>query len=169
MAGKSTFLRTVGLHVAMAQMGSPVPAASLTSPLLLVYTSMRTQDNLHEGASAFYAELQRLRFVVEATERGEPVFFLLDEILKGTNSQDRHEGGRALIRQLIRNGGAGIIATHDLELGALAEESDDIQNIRLEVETDAEGQLYFDYTVKPGLAQSRNASVLMRQMGLGEV
>ena len=168
MAGKSTFLRTVGLHVAMAHWGCPVPAASLRLPVLRVYTSMRTQDDLHEGASAFYAELKRLRFVVEATARGERVFFLLDEILKGTNSQDRHEGGRGLIRQLIRHGGAGIVATHDLELGTLAEETGRVSNIRLEVDTDADGQLYFDYTVKPGLARSRNASALMRQMGLGD-
>ena len=167
MAGKSTFLRTVGLHLAMAQWGAPVPAASLRLPPLSVYTSMRTQDDLHEGASAFYAELQRLRFVVEATRRGEGVFFLLDEILKGTNSQDRHAGGRALLTQLIRHGGAGIVATHDLELGAMARESDAVDNLRLEVEADAAGELYFDYTVKPGLAESRNASILMERMGLG--
>ena len=167
MAGKSTFLRTVGLHVVLAHCGSRVPAAALSVPLLRVYTSMRTQDDLHEGASAFYAELQRLRIVVEATQRGENVFFLLDEILKGTNSQDRHEGGRALLEQLIRHGGAGVVATHDLELGALAAETSAVDNVRLEVDTDADGRLYFDYTVKPGLAESRNASALMRQLGLG--
>ncbi len=167
MAGKSTFLRTVGLHIAMAHWGAATPAQSLSLPLLQVYTSMRTQDNLHEGASAFYAELQRLRFVVEATHRGDNVFFLLDEILKGTNSQDRQEGGKALLRQLIRHGGAGIVATHDLELGELAADTTAITTIRLEVETDTSGQLYFDYTVKPGLAESRNASILMEQMGLG--
>ena len=167
MAGKSTFLRTVGLNIVMAHWGCHVPAESLSLPLLQVYTSMRTQDDLHEGASAFYAELQRLRIVVEATRRGDRVFFLLDEILKGTNSQDRHEGGRALIEQLIRQGGAGIVATHDLELGSLAEQTSAVETIRLEVETNQQGELYFDYTVKPGLAQSRNASVLMAQMGLG--
>ena len=168
MAGKSTFLRTIGLHLAMAQWGAPVPAAALRLPPLSVYTSMRTQDDLHRGASAFYAELQRLRVVVDATRARERVFFLLDEILKGTNSQDRHAGGRALIEQLIRHGGAGIIATHDLELGAMATESSAIDNLRLEVEADDEGELYFDYTVKPGLAQSRNASILMARLGLGE-
>jgi len=167
MAGKSTFLRTVGLQIAMAHWGGVVPSRSLSLPILRVYTSMRTQDNLHEGASAFYAELQRLRVVVEASKRGDNIFFLLDEILKGTNSQDRHAGGKALIEQLIREGAAGIVATHDLELGAMANTSDAVDNIRLEVETDAEGKLYFDYTVKPGLAQSRNASILMKQMGLG--
>ncbi len=167
MAGKSTFLRTVGLQIAMAHWGGVVPSKTLQLPILRVYTSMRTQDNLHEGASAFYAELQRLRVVVEASKRGDNIYFLLDEILKGTNSQDRHAGGKALIEQLIREGAAGIVATHDLELGAMATATDQIDNIRLEVETDAEGKLFFDYTVKPGLAQSRNASILMKQMGLG--
>jgi hypothetical protein len=167
MAGKSTFLRTVGLQIAMAHWGGVVPSRRLQLPILRVYTSMRTQDNLHEGASAFYAELQRLRVVVEASKRGDNIYFLLDEILKGTNSQDRHAGGKALIEQLIREGAAGIVATHDLELGAMATASNEVDNIRLEVETDAEGKLFFDYTVKPGLAQSRNASILMKQMGLG--
>ncbi|MFK8057776.1 MAG: hypothetical protein AB8F78_16735 [Saprospiraceae bacterium] len=167
MAGKSTFLRTVGLQIAMAHWGGVVPSKQISLPILRVYTSMRTQDNLHEGASAFYAELQRLRVVVEATKRGDNIYFLLDEILKGTNSQDRHAGGKALIEQLIREGAAGIVATHDLELGAMATDSDEVDNIRLEVETDKEGKLFFDYTVKSGLAQSRNASILMKQMGLG--
>lgn len=169
MAGKSTFLRTVGLQIAMAHWGGVVPSTSLRLPILRVYTSMRTQDNLHEGASAFYAELQRLRVVVEASKRGDNIYFLLDEILKGTNSQDRHAGGKALIEQLIREGAAGIVATHDLELGAMATASEHVDNIRLEVETDAQGKLFFDYTVKSGLAQSRNASILMKQMGLGIV
>ncbi len=169
MAGKSTLLRTIGLHLAMAQWGMPTPAAQLSLSPVRVYTSMRTQDNLHEGASAFYAELERLRIVVDATRSGESVFFLLDEILKGTNSLDRNAGGRALIEQLLYYGGAGVVATHDLELGRLADERTDVSTLRLEVETDAQGELYFDYTVKPGLAQSRNASALMRKLGLGVV
>ncbi len=169
MAGKSTLLRTIGLQLVLAQIGSVVPAQALRLAPLRVYTSMRTQDDLHEGASAFYAELQRLSLVVEATQDGEerPVFFLLDEILKGTNSDDRNAGGRALIRQLLRHGGAGVVATHDLGLGELADELPNVSTLRLEVETDAAGELYFDYTVKPGLAQSRNASALMRRLGLG--
>lgn len=169
MAGKSTLLRTVGLHLAMTQWGMPTPHAALRFSPVRVYTSMRTQDNLHEGASAFYAELQRLRVVVDATRAGEPVFFLLDEILKGTNSLDRNAGGRALILQLLSYGGAGVVATHDLELGKLADETDAVSTLRLEVETDAQGELYFDYTVKAGLAQSRNASALMRKLGLGKL
>ena len=167
MAGKSTLLRTIGLHLAMAQWGMPTPHDELTLSPVAVYTSMRTQDDLHEGASAFYAELKRLRVVVDATRAGTAVFFLLDEILKGTNSQDRNAGGRALILQLLGYGGAGVVATHDLELGRLAGETDAVTALRLEVETDAAGELYFDYTVKPGLARSRNATALMRRLGLG--
>ena len=167
MAGKSTLLRTVGLHLVMSQWGMPTPHTHLRFSPVRVYTSMRTQDNLYEGASAFYAELQRLRVVVDATRAGEAVFFLLDEILKGTNSLDRNAGGRALIRQLLRYGGAGIVATHDLGLGELADGTGQVSTLRLEVETDAAGELYFDYTVKAGLAQSRNASALMRRLGLG--
>ena len=169
MAGKSTLLRTVGLHLVMSQWGMPTPHEALRFSPVSVYTSMRTQDNLYEGASAFYAELQRLRVVVDATREGRAVFFLLDEILKGTNSLDRNAGGRALILQLLAYGGAGVVATHDLGLGELAEETDAVSTLRLEVETDAAGELYFDYTVKPGLAQSRNASALMRKLGLGVV
>ena len=170
MAGKSTLLRTIGLHLVLAQAGMPTPARQLRLGPVAVYTSMRTQDDLHEGASAFYAELKRLSVVVEAV-RGSgrrPVFFLLDEILKGTNSDDRNTGGRALVRQLLRLGGAGVVATHDLGLGELTRETDAVSTLRLEVETDAAGELYFDYTVKPGLAESRNASALMRRLGLGE-
>ena len=169
MAGKSTLLRTVGLHLCMAQWGMATPNEELRLSPTRVYTSMRTQDNLHEGASAFYAELTRLRIVVDATRDGEGVFFLLDEILKGTNSHDRNAGGRALIRQLLHYGGAGVVATHDLELGQLAEETTAVSTLRLEVEMNAAGELYFDYTVKPGLAESRNASALMRQLGLGVI
>ena len=109
MAGKSTFLRTVGLNIVLAMSGAPVCAKKFQTPMLDVYTSMRTQDALHESTSSFYAELKRLKFIIEAVENkktGEnDVFFLLDEILKGTNSKDRHTGSKALIRQLIKSQG----------------------------------------------------------------
>ncbi|MFK7947563.1 MAG: hypothetical protein AB8G11_08240, partial [Saprospiraceae bacterium] len=117
MAGKSTYLRTVGLNIVLAMTGSPVCAKSLRLPILTVNTSMRTQDVLHESTSSFYAELKRLKTIIDSVENGEKVFFLLDEILKGTNSRDRHTGSRALIEQLIKSKGMGLIATHDLELG----------------------------------------------------
>lgn len=170
MAGKSTFLRTVGLNVVLAQAGAPVCASNFSLPPMRVYTSMRTQDDLSESTSSFYAELKRLKVIIEAVKQagndGLPVFFLLDEILKGTNSVDRHTGSAALIRQLIRLRGGGLIATHDLELGRMEAESDGtVENLCMEVDI-RDGKLFFDYTIKPGVSKSFNATLLMRQMGI---
>lgn len=171
MAGKSTWLRTVGINIVLALAGAPARATRLRLPQVQVYTSMRTQDALHESTSSFYAELKRLKFIIEAVEdpsktNGRPVFFLLDEILKGTNSRDRHTGAKALIRQLIASRGAGLIATHDLELGALeAEANGQIENWAIEVDI-KDGQLFFDYKLKKGVSQSFNATLLMQQMGI---
>ena len=166
MAGKSTFLRTMGLNIALAMSGAPVCAKRLALPALQVYTSMRTQDALHESTSSFYAELKRLKFIIEAVEKGENAFFLLDEILKGTNSRDRHAGSKALITQLIKSRGSGIIATHDLELGDLEHKANGaIENLCIEVEI-KEGKLYFDYKLKKGVSKSFNATLLMQRMGI---
>lgn len=171
MAGKSTWLRTVGCNIVLALAGANVCAKRFQTPPLQVYTSMRTQDALHESTSSFYAELKRLKFIIEAVEDptktdGRPVFFLLDEILKGTNSRDRHTGAKALIRQLIASKGAGLIATHDLELGALeAEANGRIENWAIEVDI-RDGQLFFDYTLKRGVSKSFNATLLMQRMGI---
>ena len=171
MAGKSTWLRTVGINIVLALAGAPVCATEFRLPLLQVYTSMRTQDALHESTSSFYAELKRLKFIIEAVEdpaktNDIPVFFLLDEILKGTNSRDRHTGAKALIRQLIASRGAGLIATHDLELGALEAEAEGrIENWAIEVDI-KDGKLFFDYKLKRGVSQSFNATLLMQQMGI---
>lgn len=171
MAGKSTWLRSLGVNLVLAQMGAPVCAQALSMPSLLVFTGMRTQDDLSASASSFYAELRRLRAMLDAViaQQGQEVgvFFLLDEILKGTNSRDRHQGSRALMLQLLRHGSAGFIATHDLELTAMeAENPGLIQNVCMEVAIE-EDELYFDYTLKPGISQSFNASLLMRRMGIG--
>jgi hypothetical protein len=176
MAGKSTFLRTVGLNIVMGLAGAPVCAKTMKLPLMEVYTSMRTQDALHESTSSFYAELKRLKFIIEAVEEQaalpidaperKHVFFLLDEILKGTNSVDRHTGSKALIRQLIESKGSGIIATHDLELGGLEKTYDGrIENLCIEVEI-KDGELYFDYKLKQGVSESFNATLLMQNMGI---
>jgi hypothetical protein len=176
MAGKSTWLRTVGLNLVLASAGGPVcatPASSnqsahlRTRPNLQVWTSMRTQDDLSESTSSFYAELKRLKAIIEAvSDPNQEVFFLLDEILKGTNSRDRHTGSRALIRQLIRDKGAGIIATHDLELGLLeAEPGSRVENFAMEVQV-AGDALVFDYKLHPGVCQSFNATALMARMGI---
>ncbi|MFK8101844.1 MAG: hypothetical protein AB8G15_04950 [Saprospiraceae bacterium] len=173
MAGKSTFLRTVGLNIVLAMIGSPVCAKRFELPLLSVYSSMRTQDALHESTSSFYAELKRLKIIIDAIEERaqhkdtqRQVFFLMDEILKGTNSRDRHTGSKALIKQLIESKGSGIIATHDLELGVLeASYGGAIENLCIEV-TVENAKLVFDYKVKKGISQSFNATHLMREMGI---
>jgi len=166
MAGKSTFLRTVGLNIILAMSGSAVCAKELTLPLLQVYTSMRTQDALHESTSSFYAELKRLKVIIEAVESEHNIYFLLDEILKGTNSKDRHTGSRALIEQMIKSKGAGIIATHDLELGNMeATANGAIENLCMEVAVE-DGKLRFDYTLEKGVSKSFNATILMKEMGI---
>ena len=171
MAGKSTWLRTLGVNIVLAQTGAPVCAHALSIPPLLVFTGMRTQDDLSASASSFYAELRRLRALLDQViaQQGQVqgVFFLLDEILKGTNSRDRHQGSRALMLQLLRYESAGFIATHDLELTAMeAEHPGLIENLCMEVNIQ-EDELFFDYTLKPGISQSFNASLLMRRMGIG--
>ncbi|MFT4665852.1 MAG: hypothetical protein ACI8YQ_001407 [Polaribacter sp.] len=166
MAGKSTFLRTVGLNIILAMAGSPVCAKRMSLPKLQIYSSMRTQDALHESTSSFYAELKRLKTIIEAVEAKDNIYFLLDEILKGTNSNDRHTGSKALIKQLIESGGGGIIATHDLELGLLeAQYGGAVENLCMEVEVNKK-ELVFDYTIKKGVSQSFNATHLMRNMGI---
>lgn len=173
MAGKSTFLRTIGLNIVLANTGAPVCARSFSAPRLQVFTSMRIQDDLHESASSFYAELKRLKRIIEAVEdhydrprQSLSVFFLLDEILKGTNSRDRHTGSRALIDQLIRSRGAGLIATHDLELGDMERNSKGaMENLCMEVEVKND-ELIFDYKLKKGVSKSFNATNLMKRMGI---
>ncbi|MBB4078411.1 hypothetical protein GGR28_001024 [Lewinella aquimaris] len=167
MAGKSTWLRTVGINIVLARAGGPVCALRLRTAALQVWTSMRTHDDLSESTSSFYAELKRLKAIIEAVSDSEQqVFFLLDEILKGTNSRDRHTGSRALIRQLIRERGAGIIATHDLELAALENEPGSrVENYAMEVQT-KNGELVFDYKLHRGVSRSFNATALMARMGI---
>ncbi|GAB2770205.1 MutS family DNA mismatch repair protein [Hymenobacter latericoloratus] len=172
MAGKSTFLRTVGLNLVLAQAGAVVPAAAFACGPAQVYTAMRTNDNLAESTSSFYAELKRLRLLLdlttpEATASALPVFYLLDEILKGTNSQDRHRGARALVHQLRQRAASGLISTHDLELAALEQElPEQVRNVSFNSFLNPDGTLHFDYHLTPGVCRSFNASQLMRLMGI---
>jgi len=166
MAGKSTFLRSTGVNIVLAMMGSPVCASSFTVSNMKVISSMRVNDNLEENTSTFYAELKKLKDVIEAVYRNEKVFLLLDEILRGTNSADRHTGSKALIKQLIQHDAAGLIATHDLELAKLADEfPGKLHNYHFDVQVEGE-ELYFDYKLKGGICQSMNASLLMRKIGI---
>jgi DNA mismatch repair ATPase MutS len=166
MAGKSTYLRSVGINVVLAMAGAPVCAASFRlSPVQLI-SSMRIADNLEESTSTFYAELKKLKTVIDKVNNGEKVFILLDEILRGTNSLDRHTGSEALIKQLIKKKAAGIIATHDLALAAIKTEyPSNILNYHFDVQVNNE-ELYFDYKLKPGVCTSLNASILMKKIGI---
>lgn len=166
MAGKSTFLRAVGVSQVLAMAGSMVPAAKLTVSNNRIMSSMRIADNLEENTSTFYAELNKLKGIIEAVRRQEPVLFLLDEILRGTNSHDRQTGSRALVEQMVRENGTGLLATHDLTLTELAAQYPGvIRNYHFDVNVNGE-ELYFDYTLKNGVCQSMNASILMKKIGI---
>lgn len=162
MAGKSTFLRSVGVNQVLAMAGAVACAKKLTVSNLRVMSSMRIADNLEENTSTFYAELRKLKGIIEAVNRHEPLLLLLDEILRGTNSQDRQTGSRALIRQLAQQGAVALLATHDL---ALTAEPGPISNYHFDVAVNGE-ELYFDYTLKPGICTSMNASILMKKIGI---
>lgn len=166
MAGKSTFLRSIGINMVLAMMGAPVCARQLTLSPMKVMSSMRISDNLEESTSTFYAELKKLKEIIEAVNRNEKVFLLLDEILRGTNSADRHIGSKSLIKQLIHHKAAGVLATHDLELAKMAEiYPENIKNYHFDVQVTNE-ELYFDYQLKTGICQSMNASILMKKIGI---
>ena len=166
MAGKSTYLRSIGINVVLAMAGSPVCATAFSVSHVNVISSMRITDNLEESTSTFYAELKKLKTIIEKVNNGERVFILLDEILRGTNSLDRHTGSKALIKQLIKKQAAAIIATHDLELANMKEEfHDNILNYHFDVQVSNE-ELYFDYRLKPGVCNSLNASILMKKIGI---
>ena len=166
MAGKSTYLRSVGISVILAMAGAPVCADKfILSPVQLI-SSMRIADNLEESTSTFYAELKKLKTVIDKVNNKEKVFILLDEILRGTNSLDRHTGSEALVKQLIKENAAAIIATHDVALAELKNDYPaNILNYHFDVQVNNE-ELYFDYKLKPGVCTSMNASILMKKIGI---
>ncbi|MCB2194517.1 MAG: hypothetical protein KQH79_01585 [Bacteroidetes bacterium] len=166
MAGKSTFLRTVGVNLILAMNGMPVCAGKFEFKLQKVYSGMRTADSLKENESYFYAELKRLKFIVEKLREGQQIFILLDEILKGTNSVDKAKGSWKFVENLLALKATGIIATHDLSLCALEKEyPENIENKCFEVQIDGD-KIDFDYKLRPGITQNMNASLLMQQMGI---
>lgn len=166
MAGKSTYLRSVGVNVILAMAGAPVCANKFELSPVQLMSSMRIADNLEESTSTFYAELKKLQIIIEKVNADEKVFILLDEILRGTNSHDRHTGSEALIKQLIKKKAAAILATHDLELAKMKEQfPQHILNYHFDVQVSNE-ELYFDYALKPGICTSMNASILMKKVGI---
>lgn len=165
MSGKTTFMRTLGINQVLANCGlSPLASKYHSGPFLL-YTSMRNADNLSESVSSFYAELSRIKGLLTLTESGNPVFFLLDEILKGTNTSDRIMGSEALIRQLLSSSAKGIISTHDIELSELAERIPEVINFSFHHEI-SDNQIRFDYKIKKGPCPNFNAHKLMELMGI---
>jgi len=166
MAGKSTFLRSLGVNIILAQMGAPVCASKFVLSGIKLMSSMRIADNLAENTSTFYAELKKLKTIIEAVNRHEPVFILLDEILRGTNSLDKHTGSEALMRQLIKKKAVAVLATHDVELGKLENEfPSSVENYHFDVQVEGE-ELFFDYKLKDGVCKSLNASILMKKIGI---
>jgi len=166
MSGKSTLLRTIGINLVLAYAGAPVFAQRFRCSRLRIYTCMRVSDNLGENISSFYAELLRIKQVVSASKTEGKIFFLLDEIFKGTNSQDRHAGAKVLIRQLSKVGAMGMVSTHDLELGDLERESDrKIRNYHFR-EYYKNDEIHFDYKLRPGISTTRNAMYLIKMAGI---
>jgi hypothetical protein len=166
MAGKSTYLRTVGINFLLAGIGAPVCAASLAVYPARLVTSLRTSDSLAGNESYFFAELKRLKMIIDCLQQGQELFIILDEILKGTNSIDKQKGSFALVKQLIARNACGIIATHDLALGSLEQEfAGQIKNYRFEADISGDS-LAFNYCLREGIARNMNATFLMKQMGI---
>lgn len=166
MAGKSTFLRTVGVNLVLAYAGAPVAASSMNISLLSIYTSMRISDSLKDHASYFYAELQRLKLIKDNLKQGIPAMVLLDEMLKGTNSNDKQQGSKAFIESLLPYNALCVVATHDIVLGKLEEEySRQIKNYSFESFLN-QNHLSFDYKIREGTAKNTNASFLMKDLGI---
>lgn len=166
MAGKSTFLRTVGVNLVLAMSGAPVCASRFIFTPAAIFSSMRTSDSLSDHESYFFAELKRLKILIESLEKGEKVFFMLDEILKGTNSRDKSEGSKAFIEKVISLGGTGIVATHDVSLGELEKTyPGKVVNNCFEVEIEG-GEILFDYLLYDGITTRMNAALLLKQHGI---
>jgi hypothetical protein len=165
MAGKSTFLRSLGVNTVLALMGSPVCARKMSCCAVKLISSMRVTDNLAENTSTFYAELKKLQKIIESVNKQEKVFILLDEVLRGTNSMDRHKGSKALVRQLLQSGSVAVMATHDTELAHTESADPSVSNYHFEGKV-VEGELFFDYKIKPGISESLNATTLMKKIGI---
>ena len=165
MSGKSTLLRTAGINLVLAYAGAPVCAMGFRTTIMKVHTCMRVRDNLRESVSSFYAELSRIKNIVSEAEEGKKIFFLLDEIFKGTNSLDRHTGAKVLISKLSLTNSIGMVSTHDIELCDLEQKNVKIANYHFQ-EFYENGQIYFDYKLRSGPSTTRNALHLMRLAGI---
>jgi hypothetical protein len=167
MAGKSSFLRTLGVNLCLAYAGGPVCAQRFETSLFRLFSCIRVNDSVIDGFSYFYAEVRRLRALLDALEddHAYPLFFLIDEIFRGTNNRERLLGSRAYIRALVGRNGTGVIATHDLELVKLEQDIPQIRNFHFREEV-VDGRMVFDYKLRPGPCPTTNALKIMQMEGL---
>lgn len=166
MAGKSTFLRTVGANIVLALSGAPVCAASLEVSIVHLVSYMRIKDSLNESTSTFKAELNRLEMILQTVAKQRSTFFLVDEMLRGTNSVDKYLGSKAVIEKLIKDEGVGMLATHDLQLAVLEETyADYLKNYHFDIQV-ISGEMIFDYRLKKGACTIFNASMLLKKIGI---
>jgi DNA mismatch repair ATPase MutS len=166
MSGKSTLLRAVGVNVVLALAGGVVRAASLTLTPVAVGATIRVQDSLQAGRSRFFAEVTKVRALLDTARAGPPpLLFLLDELFAGTNSADRVAGAEGVLRALLDAGAVGLVTTHDLALTAVTGRLGGAQNVHF-CDGFAGGELHFDYTMRPGVVPHGNGLALMRAVGL---
>jgi hypothetical protein len=167
MAGKSVFLKTVGVNLALAQAGGPTNARSLQTRLFRLFASMDVNESVTDGISYFYAEVKRLKALLDALEGDHPLplFFFIDEIFRGTNNRERLLGSREYVQAVVRKNGTGLIATHDLELAALADQVPQVTNYHFRDQVAGE-RLAFDHTLRPGPCPTTNALKIMQLEGL---
>jgi len=167
MSGKSTFLKTLGVNLCLAYAGGPVNAVSMQTALFRLNTAINVTDSLTDGISYFYAEVKRLKALLDAYQEGNylPVFFLIDEIFRGTNNKERHIGSRAYVRALVGGRGTGVISTHDLTLVHLESDSEHVQNYHFREQV-LDGRMVFDYKLHPGPCPTTNALKIMELEGL---
>ena len=166
MSGKSTLLRTVGINTVLAMAGAPVRAGRLRLTPLQIGASIRVNDSLHEGSSRFYAEILRLRQLLELTKGPAPLLFLLDELLQGTNSKDRRVGAEGIVKAFVERAAIGLISTHDLALTDIVGLAPDaLRNVHFQDEIEA-GRMKFDFRLREGVVTKRNGIELMRSVGL---
>ena len=165
MSGKSTLLRAIGVNVVLAMAGAPVRARRIRLSALQVGASIRVSDSLQQGSSRFYTEIKRLRALVDLAEGELPLFFLLDELLQGTNSADRRVGAEGLLRELASKGAIGLITTHDLALAEMVAIEGRIRNVHFQDYLE-DGRMRFDYKLREGVVAKSNGLELMRSIGL---
>jgi len=166
MSGKTTLLRTLGVNLVLAYAGAPVTAEQLQTSLMDIFTSMRIEDDLNSGISTFYAELLRIKKIIDYSQTKKPMLFLIDEIFRGTNSRDRILGAQTVLRTLGKDWVIGLISTHDFELCELEKEGDiNIKNYHF-TESYVNNQIRFDYKIRPGRSETTNAKYLMKMVGI---